>query len=236
LIGKKIIKFETLDSTNDYIKKHLNTLEHGTIVWALEQTKGRGRGRFGNAWTSKPGNLYLSLLLKNQEYKANIFDLHIKTSMIIIGILKEYNIKAYIKYPNDIVVKQKKISGILIETIGYKSNVNIILGIGLNVNQKEFLKLEDVATSILLEIESKLDIELIISRFIEIFNQKNDFKKMYLEYIRKSLLIGRKINYKNNIYDIKTIKRNGKILLKNDIEEFEIDFDKLPLNKMDNSL
>jgi BirA family biotin operon repressor/biotin-[acetyl-CoA-carboxylase] ligase len=229
MIGRKITKFDKLNSTNDYIKQHLNTLEHGTIILAAEQTN--GRGRFGNTWVSKSGNLYFSLLIKNQEYVDNIFGLHIKISLVLVELLKSYNIDANIKYPNDILVNKKKISGILIETVGYSKSRNIILGVGLNVNQKNFLELKDKATSMNIETNIKYELDTIISDFIDIYNGKYDYKNMYDLYLQKSLMIGLKIMYQGESYIIETIKRNGHIVLKDERSKLVISFEKLTLNE-----
>lgn len=229
MIGKRIIRFDKLDSTNDYVKQHLNALDHGTIIFAYEQSK--GKGRFGNVWVSNPGNLYISLLIKNQEYRDNIFDLHIKVSVVLIELLKKYQIEAYIKYPNDIIIGKRKIAGILIETVGYNKARNIILGIGLNVNQVNFLELNEKATSMFIEIGKELKLDEILSDFIDMFNKKSSYLNMYDKYIKKSIIIGRKIGYQGIIYTVKTVEKNGKILLQNSNGETEIDFDKLTLCK-----
>ncbi|MBI9009706.1 MAG: biotin--[acetyl-CoA-carboxylase] ligase [Tenericutes bacterium] len=230
MIGYKIIKFDIIDSTNNYMKKHISSLEHGTMVIANEQTN--GRGRFGNTWISEPGNLFLSILIKSQEFKDNIFDLHIKTSVVILKLLQVYNISAKIKYPNDILVHNKKISGILVEKIIYESETSIILGIGINVNQVDFCDLKYKATSIKIETNKFVDLDHLVTDFITIFNQKTSIDNLYKEYLDHSLLLDKIVEYKNKKYIIKTIKKDGQIVLKNKEETLVIDYDRLSLSHL----
>ena len=71
MIGKTILKFDQLNSTNDYIKKNIVDLDDGTIVVAKQQTK--GKGRHGNVWYSPEGNLYFSILVKKNVSRENLF-------------------------------------------------------------------------------------------------------------------------------------------------------------------
>ncbi|MDT8336407.1 MAG: biotin--[acetyl-CoA-carboxylase] ligase, partial [Candidatus Izemoplasmatales bacterium] len=136
MIGNKIISFDIIDSTNDYIKKHLESLSHGAIVTASQQSK--GRGRLNNTWQSPLGNLYFSFILKQNTKQEDLFSLQIKVSLALIKLLEVYNVTSKIKYPNDVLVNNKKIAGILIETSGYTNIESIIIGIGLNLNQIDF--------------------------------------------------------------------------------------------------
>jgi len=225
MIGKKIIKFDSLDSTNTYIKQHSYTMNHTDIVWALEQT--HGRGRYGNSWLSKSGNLYFSLLLKNNEYNNNIFKLHIKASICIIDLLKEYGVEAIIKYPNDIVVGKQKICGILVETQGYGKSTIVVLGVGINVNQNKYVGLSDKATSMNLLKKKKYQLEDILQEFIEKYNRNIKSEIYYKRYLEKSLIIGKNISYNQIKYSIKSIKANGQLVLTNTTGEITVDYDKI---------
>ena len=139
----KIIHFKTLDSTNKYLQ---NLLEEGVdiidnVVVTDFQTSGKGQGR--NVWESEAGkNLLFSIALDMSYHKAeNQFVLTQMVSVAMINVLKNYlpEEHLYIKWPNDIYFKNKKIAGILIknEIKGMMLGTSII-GIGLNVNQEDF--------------------------------------------------------------------------------------------------
>lgn len=134
-----------LDSTNKHIQLLLENedLLEGTVIWADEQTDGRGYG--DNKWESMPGkNLLLSLILKPQFIKASEqFILTEIVSLALVSLIKKHlpNRNVSIKWPNDIYVDNMKIAGILIQNTIRGSQIgHSILGVGLNINQKEFSK------------------------------------------------------------------------------------------------
>lgn len=128
----------TTTSTNDLIRE---TNQNLSLVWCEEQTKGRGQR--GNQWESEKGkNLTFSIMTHPDFMPAeNQFILSKAVSLAIIDTLKSHDIMATIKWPNDIYVGEKKICGILIECniSGSGQLSQAIIGIGLNVNQTEFL-------------------------------------------------------------------------------------------------
>ncbi len=127
------IELDTVDSTNEYVKKNIDRLNNLSVVRCNYQTNGKGRN--GHVWQSKPGeDLLMSILVK--DFK-NPQDLHKMTQIAacsVVGLLERYGIKAKIKWPNDVYVDDLKICGILVEAV-FESNLKgIIVGIGLNVN------------------------------------------------------------------------------------------------------
>lgn len=147
-----ILSFESLDSTNDYIKSNLDAYDDGTVVVASYQTQ--GRGQFERTWESQPGmNLLCSILFKNQLDPLCLSEITVRA---IRQTLADYGVSSWFKNPNDIYADEYKIAGILIETkytLGVRTSV--VLGIGLNVNQQYFET--TTATSILLQTGKGLD-------------------------------------------------------------------------------
>ncbi len=136
-----LYSFDTVTSTNDKLKELLNKkeLDEFTVVKAAMQTA--GKGQTGNRWESEKGkNLTVSILLKPTFLDPGIqFYISKIASLAILNTLNKYGIKALIKWPNDIYVDGKKIAGILIEnSIMGTGLAESIVGIGLNINQKEF--------------------------------------------------------------------------------------------------
>ena len=139
----KITRFKTLDSTNQYLQNLLNEGADivDNIVVTDYQTSGKGQGK--NVWQSEDGkNLLFSIALDMSFLKAeNQFFLTQMVSVAMINVLKKYlpEESLFIKWPNDIYFKDKKIAGILIknEIKGMMMGTSII-GIGLNVNQTSF--------------------------------------------------------------------------------------------------
>ena len=143
-----IIWYDSLDSTNEEAKRHISDIDNLSVLSALEQTAGRGQR--GNTWSSKAGeNLLFSIVLKysNDGTDAQLPSLDAKrqsalselTALALIEFLSRHQITAQIKWPNDIYTCDRKICGVLIEnSLNGKSLSYSIIGIGLNVNQRNF--------------------------------------------------------------------------------------------------
>lgn len=215
MIGNKIIRLESVESTNNYIKKNSSSLEEGTIVISRTQTSGRGRSN--HTWMSEKGNLYFSFLLNGYISRSKVFELLIKVSNAVVELLNDYRIESEIKYPNDILVGDKKISGILIESYGSKEIDYVVVGVGINVNQLNFKEINDVAISMKSIIGIKFDIEDILSSFIKHYNKLESipFNKLFDTYLKYSLIIGKRTKLNNKIYLIKGISDNGKLMIEN---------------------
>lgn len=137
-----IIKLSAISSTNDYLKELLQEgcAENFTVVAAEHQTA--GKGQMGARWDAESGkNLTFSVLIKDAlPGKEALFNLNVAVSVSIVQALKKFEIPGlYIKWPNDILAGNKKIGGILIEnSIKPGGKIHSVIGIGLNVNQKDF--------------------------------------------------------------------------------------------------
>ncbi|HXT81221.1 MAG TPA: biotin--[acetyl-CoA-carboxylase] ligase [Acetobacteraceae bacterium] len=123
--------YETIDSTNDEIRRLMAAgAGHGTVVHADEQTA--GRGRLSRVWVSRPGNLYMSILLQPDVPVARRSELSFVAAIAVadtVRALLPKQARAMLKWPNDVLVDGAKIAGILLEQIGDAT----IIGIGLDV-------------------------------------------------------------------------------------------------------
>ena len=132
-----ILKLESVDSTNTYAADHFDTLNDGILVVAETQTS--GHGRLGRKWHSPRGNIYASFVMK--DLVGEPFHATMVSSLAVLSVLNDLvpGHGAYIKWPNDIYWKEKKICGILIENDLMGRNIcQSIAGIGININQEEF--------------------------------------------------------------------------------------------------
>lgn len=164
---KNIQYFEELTSTNDYIKQNLENVEVGDIIHTYHQTNGRGRQ--GNVWQSKTGeNLTFTLYDQIINYDTNHHFVNVTTSLI--KTLQAFDTEASIKLPNDILVDNKKIAGVLIETISTDQIIHVIVGIGLNVNQVFLGPLKEKATSLKMHHQKDFVKEEVLKRFIDFYN------------------------------------------------------------------
>lgn len=152
-VGKEILVFDSVSSTQDVARELLNQgASDGTVVLAETQTK--GKGRLGRDWFSPRGvGIWASLILHpkfaNLSLESGLTAISLTCGVgIANAIRKVTGLRSFIKWPNDVLVHQKKVAGILVEMAGE----SIIVGIGINVNQEEFPEsLRDSATSLMIE-------------------------------------------------------------------------------------
>ena len=136
----EVIKLHSTVSTNSWLSENESNLSSGTLVYALQQTGGRGQK--GNSWESEPGkNITASLLFRPQNFEASQqFIISEAIALAIVDFLKGEGVESKIKWPNDIYAAKKKICGILVENVVMGKNISrTIAGFGININQTEFL-------------------------------------------------------------------------------------------------
>jgi len=132
-----IIRYSNLKSTNDFIiNQHKFFLNPKNII-AITDNQINGRGSYGKKWFSDENSLTFSFSYKSHNRKLSREFLML-TANSILNYLKTVNIHAYIKYPNDIFVGEKKIAGILVESISSTIGNFIVTGVGLNLNNESF--------------------------------------------------------------------------------------------------
>ena len=131
----RLIAFDSLASTNEEARRLASAgAEAWTFVWAREQTAGRGRR--GNDWVSPPGNLYLSVVLRPQVDVATAAQIGFVVALALADAIEaRTGLRAGLKWPNDLLVKGRKLSGILVEsTAGASNRVEwLVVGTGVNV-------------------------------------------------------------------------------------------------------
>ena len=214
--------FKELDSTSTYIKERVPELDNFDIVSTDHQTN--GRGRTGHDWEDDNGqNILMSILLKDPEIIKSFNILSIAVGVIVYRFLTNYLSPKSIslKWPNDVYVNDKKICGILLEG---KLPDYVIIGIGLNINQKEFSI--DNATSLSLETEYSFKIEDVRNLFInhllkELSNFANKKDTYIDEFNKHNYLLNKEISY----FDVTTnenkkgvaldINQSGELLVNN---------------------
>lgn len=179
-----IIWLDSVDSTNDEAKRRISGLDNLSVLSALSQTKGRGQG--DHLWISETGsNLLFSIILKYSSPADSVqspllsVQAHDQivisqiTALAVVDLLAVHGIEAKIKWPNDIYVGDKKICGILIEhSVRGKWLTSSIIGIGLNINQRNFDVSLPNPTSMVLsgpESQNAYDTGELLVEFMDIF-------------------------------------------------------------------
>ncbi|HEY4602492.1 MAG TPA: biotin--[acetyl-CoA-carboxylase] ligase [Cerasibacillus sp.] len=206
-LGNTIIH-KTSTTSTQHIAHHLarEGAKHGTIVIADEQTG--GKGRMNRPWhSSKNQGIWTSLILRPEISPHQAPQLTLLTATVLADVIyKETNIRPYIKWPNDILIENKKLSGILTEMQAEQDRIQyIIIGIGMNVNQTIHELPDDLsekATSLRIETGHQLDMIKLVQAILEQFERTYEtylnegFKSIKTKWESYGFKIGERINVK----------------------------------------
>jgi BirA family transcriptional regulator, biotin operon repressor / biotin---[acetyl-CoA-carboxylase] ligase len=181
-IGHDIHYFKEVDSTND-VAKYLaeDGAEEGTTV--IAEIQNRGKGRRGKTWISPPGGVWMSIILRPDIPPFNAPQLTLVTGVAVAETLKkECNLDVGIKWPNDILIGNKKVCGILTEVDASIEKVNyVVVGIGIDMNVDVPLfppDLQKGATSLKNELNTEINGAILVQKFLlEFENIYNEFKE-----------------------------------------------------------
>ena len=186
--GRNLFCLDTVDSTNDYIKKLAEDgAPHGTLAVADYQSGGKGRR--GRSWVTPHGTaIAMSILVRPTLAPEKASMMTLVAGMAVARSVKEVTgLDVKIKWPNDVVIDGKKISGTLTEMSMELGAIHyIVIGTGINANVTEFPdEIKDTATSLILEKGEKVDRAAIICAHMEAFE---DFYDRFMEYGDMTLL------------------------------------------------
>jgi len=225
IIGKKIYYFDKIQSTNLYAKQLIDEkIEDGTVVIADVQTGGRGRKN--RTWLSPSGGLWFSVILYPDISPRRGMVITMAASISVSKAIKEVTgLKTEIKWPNDILIKNKKVCGILTELNADLNKINYtIVGIGLNVNNKIDKQLNEIAISLKQVVGSDVSRDKLFKSILKNFDinyfrlKNNDFKYIKKTWLTYSNIIGKKVKIieEKNVTEgvVKDIDDNGYIILK----------------------
>ena len=238
-VGQTIVKLSEVNSTNTYVKEILSNskpLLDGTVIMADHQFAGRGQSN--NVWESKPGeNLTFSIYLNSSFLAVNHqFELN---KAICLGIIDHLvsllGDECKIKWPNDIYYQDKKIGGILIENVtkGYQLKDSIV-GIGLNINQKEFGKLNNSASSLSKILHQDYDLDKLLAQICQSIEKRylqlkaGKIAVLDADYTAKLFRLNKpnlfKIDDQVILGTIKGVKSNGRLIIgiANGTKEFDL--------------
>ncbi len=202
----EIIILESIDSTNNEAKKNLtyklNKKEFIAIL-AEKQTSGRGRGK--NKWVSPKGkNIYLSLGFNSTLKLLELEALSLSVAVVISKKLNELtNKKIYIKWPNDLFIEEKKVGGILIESISQKNKtIKVVIGVGINISMSKTegeeidQKWESLEAFLIKDINRNNILGSILETLIKLINNyetrgfrfyKRDFENLNILHLKKCI-------------------------------------------------
>jgi len=222
-IGQRVIYYPSLTSTMEVAKREAQCgAVEGTVVIADEQTGGKGRLR--RAWLSPKGSLALSIIL----YPSVVYfpSLIMLASLAVVrGIEVVTGLKSQVKWPNDVLINDRKVCGILIESDVRKNIVGYaIIGIGVNLNFRlcDFPEISPIATSLSDELErsvSRLDITRQLLVEIErLYLILQAGGSIYDEWRDSLVTLGKRVRVKwgKTVYEgiAESVARDGSLLLR----------------------
>jgi BirA family transcriptional regulator, biotin operon repressor / biotin---[acetyl-CoA-carboxylase] ligase len=196
-IGKNLIHFERLNSTNDfsceiekkYAANNLKEDLNGTVV--LSEIQDMGRGRFNRDWLSPPGGLWFTIILETKIKGKDLPKINLLAAISVAEILMtKYKLRITVKWPNDIYCNGSKLAGILSETEKINSSLYLNVGVGINVNTNSsfFENLNIKAISIMDILGRKLKREILLAKILlsfennyDYFVETGDFKSIFIK-------------------------------------------------------
>lgn len=226
------IYFKTIDSTNSYLKRNYQSLDH--LTWVKSDLQTHGKGRLLNQWIGTKDSLLCSVILKDTIDINMITRMPLLAAQSLHKTLKKYHKDILIKWPNDLYLNDKKIAGILVESIIDQSKVlALVIGFGININQPSFPEIiEHKATSLYLNTGNINDKDKIFQKLIEIFSTDlNNYMKKPLEVINycndHAYLKNKTITYmkdqKLHQGMVSSINHDGYLVVKNDDQSIILD-------------
>lgn len=218
--------FKSIDSTNTFAKRFAETPESGTaLIVAEEQTS--GRGRLGREWLSASGmGLYFTLLIKPEiePSRATLI-----TQIVAVAVAEAIEtltgLTVGIKWPNDLIINNKKVCGILTELSAEMTVVNYLaVGIGINVNQTVFPEAIEVKASSLARlcghrIDRRMLLEEVVKRagvYLPAVTDENMLDAIHRIYCEKSVTLGREVHLvgkQDRIARVLDITRYGELVV-----------------------
>ena len=236
---------QSTGSTNDDAKKFLSEQSSLLSIHVSEQQIA-GKGRNGKKWISPKGkNIYLSIgWLSNLKY-SQLDGLSLAIGTILASTLNELTQNQVgIKWPNDLLIEKKKISGILIETIDLNNQVGVVIGIGINVHMSEEEGKEIDQSWISLDQATDLtnnrneiigDIVNKVFQLTYLFTEEG-FKPYKLDYESLDILKGKKcsINIEgiNKTVDVLGVNDKGEMLVKDGSENFTLRYGEVSIREL----
>lgn len=211
-------------STNDELASFLLYPKSDYVaVYTFNQTK--GRGQYGNTWNSAAGkNLAYSLAVKCASIKVSNFLFNYYTAVLVRDFLANLTDKSVkIKWPNDIIIQNKKVCGILIEKKKFNNQFYFVIGVGINVLQKDFDEISN-AGSVLTQTEEVFELEKFSEDFHDFMTEnlkKVPVEHVILEQFNENLFRKNQIS----VFEKDGIRQNGIIRFADENGKIHIEFE-----------
>ena len=226
-VGREILCFEKLSSTNATAKEQAQEgAREGTTIIAETQTE--GKGRLNRRWFSPKGGIWLSVILRPRITVENAAKMTLTTSLAVANTIRKlYGLRAQVKWPNDVQINNKKVSGVL-AALRLKGRAvdYVIIGIGINANFALSSLPSDLQTTAttLKEVSKKdVDVEELVSVLLKEFEDcykrfiENEFEDLLLQWRSMASFLGKKVeivSLKERLCGVAVdVDRNGELII-----------------------
>lgn len=208
----KLISFDKIPSTQTYALDLIANGRAGDHVAIMAEAQSAGRGRYKRKWVSHHGNLYVSFIYEIEERDPK---LSYTVAVAIAETLISFGIKATIKWPNDILIDNKKVSGTLTE---YSGNY-VVVGIGINIKSNPTV--QDYQTT-KLDNYVKVEKSDVLKRLMNNLDKwrKKDFADVRARWMGLATGLKGKVKYRGDTVDLIGINENGALTLRKGAEYF----------------
>jgi BirA family biotin operon repressor/biotin-[acetyl-CoA-carboxylase] ligase len=218
-IGRKLIYLPETGSTMDDARAEAEkNAPHGTVVMAEEQTK--GRGRFGRRWVSPAGkNLYLTVVLRPNAERLRRLAMTVPLA-VCLAAEEVASVRATIKWPNDVQVEGRKLSGILIESGMSGTQVDYALvGIGVNVNDPiDDPEIAEIATSLARETGRDVPREAALAALLNEFEELYESGRVFDAWRERIVTLGQdvRLTFREEVYEgcAEDVDEEGSLILR----------------------
>jgi BirA family biotin operon repressor/biotin-[acetyl-CoA-carboxylase] ligase len=228
VIGHSIICLDETTSTNDQARIMASQgAKEGTVV--IAETQATGRGRLGRQWYSPRGGIWMSIVLRPPSNRP-LQKMTLLSGLSIAQSLRElFKIHAVLKWPNDVLVKNKKISGVLTEGSFVGDRLLFVLvgiGINANINMETFpAELRNKTTSLKALLRRNVSLDRLIRRVLTMMDRNYDLfvkgqdDRLWLEYEKLCATIGSEVRIESGKGEVheglaKGISREGGLIIK----------------------
>ncbi|WP_342271400.1 biotin--[acetyl-CoA-carboxylase] ligase [Candidatus Tisiphia endosymbiont of Parasteatoda lunata] len=218
-----LLIFDEIDSTSCEAVRMAKTCPDGSyVILAKNQTKSRGRN--SKIWHSSLGNLHVSILLNHKINLSYIPQLSFVMAIVVYKTINSLSVRSEnsikLKWPNDVLINDKKVSGILLESISINDNNYLIIGVGINVKGSP-LNIDQLATNLSDENIEVKDLEylleLLMINFEKYFSRwkQEGFSKIRQYWLKRAYKLGKMVTVNDGNTKIsgifKDIDENGSI-------------------------
>ena len=222
-LSKNFIKLNEVDSTSNFLMKLNKTKKCSETIVVTADYQTNGKGRRGNSWESKYGkNLLVSILINHDLNIEDQFKFSALISLSLRELISFYlDEEVFVKWPNDIIVDNRKIAGCIIENIVVEQKIKTsVIGMGININQLKFKKYFPEATSLAKIKNCEFDINQIKNKLLQLIEEfylkiDDDIVKVYNKYLfKKNKSFDFMINEKKDEGVIVSVNNQGELLIR----------------------